>query len=113
MNRRSGLNPKVFVPILIILLIGNLALLVLFVLPGMSGNSQGLNSGSIEQLTATPSLAATADYPDSTVQPTVTFPPTATLPPEAALEALRQQGVFFFSMSDGTNLHLFAYHPQY
>lgn len=113
MNRHSGLNPKVFVPILIILVIGNLALLMVFVYPALTGNSQVLNPGLSASLSATPSLAATIKNPDTTVQPTATFPPTATLPPEVALTALRQQGAFFFSMSDGANKHLFAYHPQF
>jgi TolB protein len=113
MNKHSGLNPKVFVPIFVLLVIGNLALVSLFVLPGLTGSSQSLASETTQPFAASPSLTATANQPGSLTKPSATFAPTATLPPEEALAALRQQGVMFFSMSDGLNRHLFAYHPQY
>ena len=113
MNKHSGLNPRVFVPILILLVVGNLAWIGIFVLPGLTGRGQSLAPETTQPFAASPSLTATAKDPNSTPQPSATFAPTATLPPEEALAALRQQGVLFFAMSDGQNRHLFAYHPQY
>ncbi len=114
MNKRSGLNPRVFVPILILLVIGNLAWVGLFILPGLTtGRSQSLAPGTTQAVAASPSLTATAKDPNTTPQPSATAAPTATLPPEEALAALRQQGVVFFAMSDGLNRHIFAYHPQF
>src|SRR5512135_3397380 len=113
MNKRSGLNPKIFIPILIFLVFGNVALLGLFVLPGLTGSSHSLTPETSQPSAATPSLTATEDQAGASNQPSPTFAPTATLPPEEALAALRKQGALFFSMSDGTRRHLFAYHPQF
>lgn len=112
MSKHSGLNPKVYLPLLVLLVVGNVALVALFVWPGPF--AAGQSPSPTPELPPTLTLAPTASLPPaSTLLPTQTIPPTATLPPAAALDALRQQGVMIFSMSDGPNIHLFAYHPQY
>jgi TolB protein len=112
MNKRSGLNAKFFIPLLIFLVIANASLVLLFVWPGPFASGQSPLPEITEPATLTLQNTST-ELPASTSIPTQTAPPTPTLPPTAALEALKQQGVIFLSMSDGANFHLFAYHPQY
>ncbi len=109
MNRHIGKLILFSLGFIAILFAANLGVMLGWILPGAQ---------------ATPTLPALLVIPSaSPVLPTriaTQLPaaspspaPTATLPPAAALDGLRQQGVFIFSMSDGANYHLFVYHPQY
>ncbi|HVP20558.1 MAG TPA: hypothetical protein VMS73_01725 [Anaerolineaceae bacterium] len=112
MNKRIGLNPKFFIPLLVFLVLANATLVLLFVWPGPFASGQSLPPATLEPPTGT-AIATSSSTPASTTFPTATLLPTTTLPPEAALESLKQQGILFLSMSDGANYHLFAYHPQF
>jgi TolB protein len=112
MNKRSGLNPKFFIPLLIFLVVANASLILLFVWPGPFAAGQSPPPTPNEPLALTSSPTA-SETPISTSIPSQTALPTTTLPPAAALDALKQQGVMILSLSDGANYHLFAYHPQF
>jgi TolB protein len=112
MNKRSGLNPKFYIPLLIFLVVGNAALVLLFVWPGPFAAGQSPSPSPTEPVVST-NLPTASETAASTSIPSQTAQPTSTLPPAAALDALKQQGVMILSLSDGANFHLFAYHPQY
>ena len=112
MNKRRGLNSKVYIPLLILLAVGNLSLVAVFAWPGLQPAVSSPAAINPDPQTSTPTLAPIFNLA-STDQPTSTNVPTPTLPPAVAQDGLRQQGIIFLSMSDGANIHLFAYHPQF
>ena len=112
MNKRRGLNSKVYITLLILLAVGNLSLVAVFAWPGLQPAVSSPAAINPDLQTSTPTLASSS-VPASTDQPTPTIAPTSTLPLSAAQDGLRQQGIIFLSMSDGANIHLFAYHPQF
>lgn len=61
------------------------------------------------QATETPAPTATA----SPLAPTDTVAPISFFEPGSSAASLRMQGIMLLAMRDGSNIHLFAYHPLY
>ena len=113
MKKKRGLNPIVYVPFLLLLAAGNIALVGAFVWPGWLISADPPKPTTVVEI---PTASSTSPAPEPTnpaFTSTSTLLPTPSLEPAAALDALRQQGVIFLSLSDGIHIHLFAYNPQY
>jgi TolB protein len=108
MQKRPGLNPKIYLPFLLLLAVGNIGLIAMYAIPAFQ--QQNLSIPTLSSASsATPSLMA----PTPSGQPIPSPQPLPTQSPMLSPEGLRQQGALIFSMSDGLNIHLFAYHPQF
>ena len=93
-----------------VLFAANLGVILGWVLPAIQAP---VPTAPPPEITATLPPAATSTHTETALPSPSPTNPTATLPPKDALEGLRQQGVIIMSMADGTNYHLFAYHPQF
>ena len=104
--------------------------LAILILDGQVGSgtylvqAQVRASATFAQQTGTSSATPTLSNPSRTPQPQITKPSntgthTQTGPPPQQLEespanrSLAEEGVIFFSMSEGGYAHIFAYHPQF
>lgn len=108
MQNRSNSTFRLVVAVLIVMVVTNVALVGLFILPGLRKPSTSLP----------PQIATQAPTSSPTGTPSLTPRQTAggvtrTPTPLSAQEGLRQEGVIFLSLSDGKFKRLFAYHPQY
>ena len=112
MNKKNILSLRTLLLALIILLLVNIAVLIV-----LQPSSSPILEILLPQKSTPLQTTLTEAPPTSTQPPPVLSTPLfsmPTLPPEISpSEGLRQQGVFIFSMSDGNNKHLFAFHPQF
>lgn len=116
MNRT---HPKAFyilLALVAILFTAILGVLIFWVLPAVQAPPPTANAGVPTSNPTEPSTRTLPVPPPPQTALPVSLAPTQAAPvadPQGAADALRQQGVMIFSMSDGAHYHLFAYHPQY
>jgi TolB protein len=110
MNNQADSPNKVISPLLVIMVIFNLALLAWVGWPYLDRNGRlsGLRDTATPAVTQTPVHTPTPDIPTTT--PSLVPTLFSGISPQ---EGLRQQGVIILSMTDGNYAHLFAYHPQF
>lgn len=112
--KKTSSNPtRTVILVLLILSLVNLVALSMLLKPGFSPTRGEAT---------TPPPSATLTDPVLPTETPTEIPPTAspspyptaepTLPP-SSVEGLSTQGVIFLSMTDGINIHLFAYNPQF
>ena len=98
---------RVLVPVLLILVILNVALIARLSWPL-------LFAGTSNAPAAPPESNLGTAAPTSLTAPTAAPTSLPALPPDASVEeGLRQQGVILLSMQDGAYAHLFAYNPRF
>lgn len=107
MADRPTVRIRVIIPVLLILIMLNFLLLSRQLWPVLRGETAPSGSQSTEPTTLD-IAAQTAGLPTAASQPTAA--PTLSDDDNANL---RMDGVMVLSMRDGSNYHLFAYHPQY
>jgi TolB protein len=107
MSQRPTVRLRVLVPVLLILVILNVALIARLSWPL-------LFPGTSNAPAAPPETSADTTTPAATAEPTAAPTSLPALPPDASVEeGLRQQGVILLSLQDGAYAHLFAYNPRF
>lgn len=116
MKKATPRPSRILYLVLLILCLVNLVALSIILKPGGFLSPATAGAESVPTYTASPTFTPSATHtltPESfPTQALETLPPQPTLK-MSALEGLSTDGAYFFSMSDGWNTHLFAYHPQY
>jgi len=115
MKKSTSRPSQIIILVLLILCLVNLVALSIILRPGGFSllNNQltvSPSSTSTQTLASSPTPSASLELP--TAEPTLVNTPKPTIA-ISALDGLIAEGVYFFSMADGWNTHLFAYHPQY
>ncbi len=104
MSHRSPVRLRVLVPVLLILVILNVALIARLVWP--------LYYPGVQSTPAAPQPEATVAA--QIVAPTASPTQVPSLAPDASVEeGLNQQGAIILAMQDGAHSHLFAYNPRF
>jgi hypothetical protein len=104
MSHRSPVRLRVLVPVLLILVILNVALIARLVWP--------IYYPGVQSTPAAPQPEATVAA--QIVAPTASPTQVPSLDPDASVEeGLNQQGAIILAMQDGAHSHLFAYNPRF
>jgi TolB protein len=113
MKKTSSRPSQVIILVLLILCLVNLVALSIILHPGGTVASRSEVTGTASPtVQPSPSITSSATLEIATLEPTSTNSPEPTVE-LSALEGLIANGVYFFSMAEGWNTHLFAYHPQF
>lgn len=105
-------SSNILILVLLILCLVNLVALSIILKPGNTMSKKPSSTFIPPTQTYDPTGTPTSVPASPTIPLPVTNTPEPTIQ-TSALDGLISEGAFIFSMADGWNTHLFAYHPQY